>query len=110
MLGRVIKVNLARPMKGPVQLGGNRAGGSFPSISVLISSTSFPFSMGVGGVATTKSETSGTQWRLAPVFSPFRNDYRYVYHVCPGNQARAVKQDTEEVEAQQDQQDEAMEE
>lgn len=24
--GRVIKVNLARPMKGPVQLGGNRAG------------------------------------------------------------------------------------
>jgi peptidyl-prolyl isomerase E (cyclophilin E) len=26
MKGRVIKVNLARPMKGPVQPGGNRAG------------------------------------------------------------------------------------
>lgn len=28
MRGKVIKVNLARPMKGPAQLGGNRAGAS----------------------------------------------------------------------------------
>ena len=38
ILGRVIKVNLARPMKGPVQLGGNRAGGLFYFI-LLISCT-----------------------------------------------------------------------
>jgi peptidyl-prolyl isomerase E (cyclophilin E) len=32
MQGRVIKVNLARPMKGPVQPGGNRAGGLLRSL------------------------------------------------------------------------------
>lgn len=71
MLGRVIKVNLARPMKGPVQLGGNRA--------------------------VWESE-EWLQQNLKPLAR------------SGGNQARAVKQDTEEVEAQQDQQDEAMEE
>lgn len=59
--------------------------------------------MGVRGVATTKSETSSSQWRLVPAISPFR----HVHHMCLGNQARTVKQDTEKEGARQD---EAMEE
>jgi RNA recognition motif-containing protein len=34
MRGRVIKVNLARPMKGPAQPGGNRASTYQPTFSV----------------------------------------------------------------------------
>jgi hypothetical protein len=62
ILGRVIKVNLARPMKGPVQLGGNRAGRSF-GLHPFLSLERHPSSMGIGGVATTKSKTSSSQWR-----------------------------------------------
>jgi peptidyl-prolyl isomerase E (cyclophilin E) len=36
MKGRVLKVNLARPMKNPAQLGGNRAG------MFLVADATFP--------------------------------------------------------------------
>lgn len=47
--GRVIKVNLARPMKTPMQLGGNRAGklrSVLFSLEMLIS-----FSLGIRRMA-----------------------------------------------------------
>lgn len=64
MSGKVLKVNLARPMKGQLQAGGNRAGqfmdltphGAF--ISVL------PHSLGVRGMVAAIREASLTKrWR-----------------------------------------------
>lgn len=49
MQGRVLKVNLARPMKNPLQLGGNRAGEHVLYLSIA-SSNNKP-SMGLGRLA-----------------------------------------------------------
>lgn len=67
MKGRVLKVNLARPMKNPVQLGGNRAGMFSPmsvSCELLLIQCS---SLGVGGVVETTFETLGSKWRYVPI-------------------------------------------
>lgn len=102
--GRVIKVNLARPMKGPVQLGGNRAGGLFSPVHICAHlEYHFLSSVGVRGVATTKSETSRSQWRLVLIVSLMVVP---TCHLCPGNQNRTGKQNTQDG----GQQDEDMEE
>lgn len=53
MRGRVIKVNLARPMKGPVQQGGNRAG-AYPTFPLNRAVLTYNHSLGVRRVASTK--------------------------------------------------------
>lgn len=68
--GRVLKVNLARPMKGALQPNGNRASKcpSF-SFSVLYSDTNGPNvsvyyrSLGIRGMVKRACKTSGTIWR-----------------------------------------------
>jgi hypothetical protein len=102
--GRVIKVNLARPMKGPAQLGGNRAGESISPIRVRVCLEHISSSMGVRRVATTKFETSFPKWRLVTFLF---HTPSYVFMICAGNQARTNKQGTQEDDAEQD---EAMEE
>ena len=59
--GKVVKVNLARPMKGPIQPLGNRAGGCLPHI--LYRSIYSRRSLGIRRMATRICQTFGTKWR-----------------------------------------------
>lgn len=65
MSGKVLKVNLARPMKGQLQAGGNRAGQFVDYDRVLcIASQYLSHSVGVRGMVATIREASLTKrWR-----------------------------------------------
>ena len=58
--GKVLKVNLARPMKTPLQLGGNRAG---KPISLLVYFNLRCISLGIRRMAQATCKTAGQEWR-----------------------------------------------
>lgn len=68
--GRVLKVNLARPMKGALQPNGNRASASLClSVSLFVLYSNAPnvsvgyLSLGIRGMVKRARKTSGTIWR-----------------------------------------------
>jgi peptidyl-prolyl isomerase E (cyclophilin E) len=62
--GRVIKVNLARPMKGIAQPDGSRASKNADADAIqLLTSISTLFSLGVGRMAPETRQASGTKRR-----------------------------------------------
>ena len=61
--GRVLKVSLARPLKGVQQPAGNRASKLYVVLNRGIMLSGPFFSLGVRGMAQTKRETIVWQWR-----------------------------------------------
>jgi peptidyl-prolyl isomerase E (cyclophilin E) len=88
MRGRVIKVNLARPMKTPMQLGGNRAGNA-NIYCVHVPSSAF-CSLGVRRMAQTICKAIESKRRCVYIDSvPFASNLGYVSsHRCPRPQTK----------------------
>ena len=63
--GRVIKVNLARPMKGPMQQAGNRASVCFSCTYILDAGSRVVASLGNGGMAQGEHTAACAEWRWA---------------------------------------------
>ena len=72
--GRVLRVNLARPMKGATQAAGNRASTLLFSVRGSSEDVDFPAcSLGVRRVANQVCETAGAKWWYVIILGRLRN-------------------------------------